>query len=275
MSYMNVDAEPATELYYTDVGHGQPIVLIHGWPLSHRMWESQINALVDAGYRCIAYDRRGFGDSGKPAGGYDYDTFASDLNDLILGLDLNDIVLVGFSMGGGEVARYIGTYGTARIAKAMLLGAVPPFLLQTDDNPHGAPQDVFDGMIAGVKHDRLAFLDGFFPNFYNSDANYPGVSPDLIPYSKSIAWVASPLGTQECITAFGTTDFRDDLSRVDVPTLVVHGDEDRIVPIAISGAMSAARIKDSQYEVLVGAPHGFAATHADQLNVLMLAFLKS
>ena len=275
MSYMNVDAEPATELYYTDVGHGQPIVLIHGWPLSHRMWESQINALVDAGYRCIAYDRRGFGDSGKPAGGYDYDTFASDLNDLILGLDLNDIVLVGFSMGGGEVARYIGTYGTARIAKAMLLGAVPPFLLQTDDNPHGAPQDVFDGMIAGVKHDRLAFLDGFFPNFYNSDANYPGVSADLIPYSKSIAWVASPLGTQECITAFGTTDFRDDLSRVDVPTLVVHGDEDRIVPIAISGAMSAARIKDSQYEVLVGAPHGFAATHADQLNVLMLAFLKS
>ena len=275
MSYMNVDAEPATELYYTDVGHGQPIVLIHGWPLSHRMWESQINALVDAGYRCIAYDRRGFGDSGKPAGGYDYDTFASDLNDLILGLDLNDIVLVGFSMGGGEVARYIGTYGTARIAKAMLLGAVPPFLLQTDDNPHGAPQAVFDGMIAGVKHDRLAFLDGFFPNFYNSDANYPGVSADLIPYSKSIAWVASPLGTQECITAFGTTDFRDDLSRVDVPTLVVHGDEDRIVPIAISGAMSAARIKDSQYEVLVGAPHGFAATHADQLNVLMLAFLKS
>ena len=275
MSYMNVDAEPATELYYTDVGHGQPIVLIHGWPLSHRMWESQINALVDAGYRCIAYDRRGFGDSGKPAGGYDYDTFASDLNDLILGLDLNDIVLVGFSMGGGEVARYIGTYGTERIAKAMLLGAVPPFLLQTDDNPHGAPQDVFDGMIAGAKHDRLAFLDGFFPNFYNSDANYPGVSADLIPYSKSIAWVASPLATLECITAFGTTDFRDDLSRVDVPTLVVHGDEDRIVPIAISGAMSAARIKDSQYEVLVGAPHGFAATHADQLNVLMLAFLKS
>ena len=275
MSYMNVDAEPATELYYTDVGHGQPIVLIHGWPLSHRMWESQINALVDAGYRCIAYDRRGFGDSGKPAGGYDYDTFASDLNDLILGLDLNDIVLVGFSMGGGEVARYIGTYGTARIAKAMLLGAVPPFLLQTDDNPHGAPQDVFDGMIAGVKHDRLAFLDGFFPNFYNSDANYPGVSADLIPYSKSIAWVASPLGTQECITAFGTTDFRDDLSSVDVPTLVVHGDADRIVPIAISGAMSATRIKDSQYEVLVGAPHGFAATHADQLNALMLAFLKS
>lgn len=273
MSYMNVDAEPATELFYTDIGEGQPVVLIHGWPLSHRMWESQINALVDAGYRCIAYDRRGFGDSGKPSGGYDYDTFASDLNDLILGLDLNEAVLVGFSMGGGEVARYIGTYGTERVAKAMLLGAVPPFLLQTEDNPHGAPKDVFDGMIAGVKHDRLAFLDGFFPNFYNSDANYPGVSADLIPYSKSIAWVASPLGTQQCIEAFGTTDFRDDLAAFDVPTLIVHGDSDRIVPIAISGAMSATSIKDSQYEVLVGAPHGFSATHADQLNKLMIAFL--
>ena len=275
MSYMNVDAEPATELFYTDVGEGQPVVLIHGWPLSHRMWESQINALVDAGYRCIAYDRRGFGDSGKPAGGYDYDTFASDLNDLMLGLDLNEAVLVGFSMGGGEVARYIGTYGTERVAKAMLLGAVPPFLLQTEDNPDGAPQEVFDGMIAGVKHDRLSFLDGFFPNFYNSDANYPGVSADLIPYSKSIAWVASPHGTQQCITAFGTTDFRDDLASFDVPTLIVHGDADRIVPIAISGARSAASIMDSQYKVLVGAPHGFAATHADQLNALMLAFLTS
>ena len=275
MSYMNVEAEPATELFYTDVGEGQPVVLIHGWPLSHRMWESQINALVDAGFRCIAYDRRGFGDSGRPAGGYDYDTFASDLNDLMLGLDLNEAVLVGFSMGGGEVARYIGTYGTERVAKTMLLGAVPPFLLKTDDNPHGAPQEVFDGMIAGVKHDRLAFLDGFFSNFYNSDANYPGVSADLIPYSKSIAWVASPLGTQQCITAFGTTDFRKDLASFDVPTLIVHGDADRIVPIAISGAMSAASIKDSQYEVLVGAPHGFAATHADALNALMIAFLKS
>jgi len=273
MSYMNVDAEPATELFYTDIGDGQPVVLIHGWPLSHRMWESQINALVDAGFRCIAYDRRGFGDSGKPDGGYDYDTFASDLSDLILGLDLNDVVLVGFSMGGGEVARYIGTYGTERVSKAMLLGAVPPFLLQTEDNPHGAPQAVFDGMVAGVKHDRLAFLDGFFPNFYNSDAKYPDVSADLIPYSKSIAWIASPQATQQCVVAFGTTDFREDLTRFDVPTLVVHGDADRIVPIAISGAMSAATIKDSHYEVLTGAPHGFAATHADQLNALMLRFL--
>jgi peroxiredoxin len=275
MTYVNVDAEPATELFYTDVGEGQPIVLIHGWPLSHRMWESQINALVDAGYRCIAYDRRGFGDSGKPNGGYDYDTFASDLNDLILALDLNDVVLVGFSMGGGEVARYLGTYGTERVVKAALLGAVPPFLLQTEDNPHGAPQTLFDGMIAGVKHDRLAFLDAFFTNFYNTDITYDGVPADLVPYSKSLAWPAMPMATQECITAFGTTDFRDDLTHFTIPTLVVHGDADRIVPIDISGRMSAAAIEGSRFEVLAGAPHGFAATHPAQLNAILLDFLKS
>lgn len=274
MSYVNVEAEPATELFYVDIGEGQPVVLIHGWPLSHRMWESQVNVLVDAGYRCIAYDRRGFGDSGKPEGGYDYDTFASDLNDLVLALDLYDVVLVGFSMGGGEVARYIAKYGTERIAKAALLGAVPPFLLQTHDNPGGAPQAVFDGMIAGVKHDRIGFLDGFFPNFYNSDANYPGVSPDLIPYSKSIAWPALPLATQQCITAFGTTDFREDMAAFDVPTLIVHGDADRIVPIDISARKSAEMIEGSRLEVLAGAPHGFAATHAAQLNALLLEFVK-
>ena len=274
MSYVNVEAEPATELFYVDIGEGQPVVLIHGWPLSHRMWESQVNVLVDAGYRCIAYDRRGFGDSGKPEGGYDYDTFASDLNDLVLALDLYDVVLVGFSMGGGEVARYIAKYGTERIAKAALLGSVPPFLLQTHDNPGGAPQAVFDGMIAGVKHDRIGFLDGFFPNFYNSDATYPGVSPDLIPYSKSIAWPALPLATQQCITAFGTTDFREDMAAFDVPTLIVHGDADRIVPIDISARKSAELIAGSRLEVLAGAPHGFAATHAAQLNALLLEFVK-
>ena len=275
MSYVNVEAEPATELFYVDVGEGQPVVLIHGWPLSHRMWESQINALVDAGFRCIAYDRRGFGDSGKPSGGYDYDTFASDLHDLLLALDLDNVVLVGFSMGGGEVARYIGTYGTERIAKAALLGAVTPFLLKTDDNPDGAPQDVFDGMIAGVKRDRLAFLDTFFPNFYNSDANYAGVSADLIPYSKSIAWTALPLATRECITAFGTTDFRDDCRSINVPTLIVHGDADRIVPIDGSARKSAALVQGSRLEVLVGAPHGFAATHASELNAILLDFLRA
>ncbi len=273
MPLITASTAPTTSLYYLDIGEGQPVVLIHGWPLSHRMWESQINALVDAGYRCIAYDRRGFGESGRPSGGYDYDTFAADLHDLITHLDLKDLVLAGFSMGGGEVARYIGRYGTTRVAKAMLLGAVPPFLLKTSDNPDGAPQEAFDGMMAGVKQDRLGFLDAFLQNFFNTDVTYPDVSADLVPYTKSIAWIASPVGTAQCIAAFGTTDFRADLAKFDVPTLVVHGSADRIVPIDISGKKSAAMIADSRLEILDGAPHGFAATHSDALNQLMLEFL--
>jgi peroxiredoxin len=265
-------AAPSTELYYQDLGAGQPVVLIHGWPLSHRMWESQINALTAAGYRVVAYDRRGFGESGRPSAGYDYDTFASDLNDLLTHLDLRDVVLAGFSMGGGEVARYIGRYGTGRVAKAMLLGAVPPFLLKTADNPDGAPQSLFDGMLEAVRRDRIAFLDGFFPNFYNTDSVES--TADLVPYSKWIAWAASPVGTQQCIVAFGTTDFRADLAKVDVPTLVAHGDQDRIVPIDISGRKSHELIAGSRYEVVKGAPHGFAATHAEHLNRLMLDFLR-
>jgi non-heme chloroperoxidase len=275
MPYLTTTAAPTTELYYQDLGAGRPVVLIHGWPLSHRMWEAQITALVDAGYRCIAYDRRGFGESGRPNGGYDYDTFASDLNDLMTQLDLRDAVLAGFSMGGGEVARYIGRYGQSRVSKAMLLGAVLPFLLQTADNPDGLDRKVFDGMLAGVKADRVGFLEEFFPNFYNLEKSRKGVSDDLIPFSKWVAWGASPLATQQCIVAFGTTDFRDDLKKITVPTLVAHGDDDRIVPIDVSGRRSHAMIAGSRLEVLEGAPHGFAATHAKELNELMLDFLKS
>lgn len=274
MPFLTTTSSPATELYYVDVGAGQPVVLIHGWPLSLASWENQINALVAAGYRAIAYDRRGFGASGKPASGYDYDTFASDLNDLMKSLDLHDAVIAGFSMGGGEVARYIGRYGTSRLSKTMLLGAVTPFLLKTSDNPDGAPKELFDGMIAGVTKDRLGFLDTFFTNFYNWDQPHDGVSEDLIPYSKFLAWPASPLATQQSIVAFGTTDFRADVAKIDIPTLIVHGDADRIVPFPISGKKSAEMIKGSRLEVLKGAPHGFAATHPAQLNALMLDFLK-
>jgi non-heme chloroperoxidase len=273
MPVLQTTAAPSTELFYQDLGEGAPVVLIHGWPLSHRMWESQMNALTEAGYRVIAYDRRGFGDSGRPAGGYDYDTFASDLNDLMVALDLRGATLAGFSMGGGEVARYIGRYGTDRVAKAMLLGAVPPFLLKTADNPDGAPKELFDGMLAGVRQDRVAFLDDFFKNFYNTDTVKSHA--DLVPYSKSIAWPASPLGTQQCIVAFGTTDFREDLKKITVPTLVAHGDGDRIVPFEISGKKSHAMIAGSRLEVVQGAPHGFAATHPEELNRLMLDFLRS
>ena len=275
MPYVKTTGAPATEIYYQDLGKGQPVVLIHGWPLSHRMWEAQINALTEAGYRCIAYDRRGFGESGKPAGGYDYDTFASDLNDLMTQLDLRDAMLAGFSMGGGEVARYLGRFGSDRVSKAMLLGAVPPFLLKTADNPEGVDKKVFDGMLAGVKADRVAFLEQFFPNFYNADAGTKGVSADLIPFSKWVAWGASPLATQQCIVAFGTTDFRNDLKKITIPTLIAHGDADRIVPFEVSGKRSHEMIKGSRLELLKGAPHGFAATHAPQLNTLMLDFLRS
>ena len=275
MPFLKTTGAHPTDIHYVDVGSGKPVVLIHGWPLSHRMWEAQINALVDAGYRCIAYDRRGFGDSGKPAGGYDYDTFASDLNDLMTSLDLRGVALAGFSMGGGEVARYIGTYGSARVSKAMLLGAVPPFLLKTADNPEGVDKSVFDGMLAGVKKDRVAFLEEFFKNFYNYEPGAKGVSADLIPFSKWVAWGATPVATQQCIVAFGTTDFRKDLAKITVPTLIAHGDSDRIVPLEVSGKRSHAMIKGSRLEVLAGAPHGFAATHAQKLSDLMLDFLRS
>jgi peroxiredoxin len=263
-----------TELYYYEQGQGKPVVLIHGWPLSHRMWESQITALAEAGYRVIAYDRRGFGQSGRPTGGYDYDTFAADLNELITQLDLRDVALAGFSMGGGEVARYIGRYGRDRVSKAMLLGAVPPFLLKTGDNPEGVDKSVFDGMLDGVRKDRIAFLQGFFPSFYNLDKNAEQ-GQDLLAFSKWQAWAASPLATQQCIVAFGETDFRADLAKFDIPTCIVHGDADQIVPIGVSGQRSHEMIAGSRLEVVKGAPHGFAATHAGELNALMLDFLKA
>ena len=274
MPTLQTTAAPTTELYYDDRGQGTPVVLIHGWPLSHRMWESQANALVDAGFRVVAYDRRGFGLSGKPDGGYDYDTFASDLNDLMTRLDLNGAVLAGFSMGGGEVARYVGRYGTSRVAKAMLVAAVPPFLLKTKDNPDGIPAKEFDGMIAGVKADRIAFLEGFFPAFFNWKPGSGKPADDVVAHAKSIAWAASPRATQDCITAFGTTDFRDDLKKLTVPTLVIHGDDDRIVPIDVSGKRAAKMIEGAKLEVIKGAPHGLNATHGEKLTKLMVEFVK-
>jgi peroxiredoxin len=276
MPYLKTSAAPATDLYFEDSGgSGQAVVLIHGWPLSHRMWEGQVNALTAAGYRCVAYDRRGFGQSGNATGGYDYDTFASDLNDLIEAQGLRDVVLVGFSMGGGEVARYIGRYGEGRVAKAVLAGAVTPYLLKTADNPDGVDQSVFDGFLADVTKDRINFLAGFVPTFFKGGLLAPKVSDDVIAHNKSIAWRASPLGTQQCIVAFGTTDFRADLAKFTVPTLVVHGDHDQIVPIDVSGKQAAQQIRGARYEVIGGAPHGFNVTHAEKFNELLLDFLKS
>jgi pimeloyl-ACP methyl ester carboxylesterase len=273
MPYVTATATPSTEIYYEDIGSGAPVVLIHGWPLSQAMWEGQINALVAAGYRCVSYDRRGFGRSGRPTGGYDYDTFASDLNDVLTAIDLREVTLAGFSMGGGEVARYIGRYGTDRVRKAMLIAAVPPFLLQTPDNPAGVPGTVFEEMLAGVTQDRVAFLESFMKNFFNWTPGSGTPSDDVVAFAKSIAWSASPLGTQQCIVAFGKTDFRADLKKFDVPTLVVHGDRDQIVPVEVSGKLSAQLIAGARLEVVKGAPHGLNATHGGELNRLMLDFI--
>lgn len=278
MPRFSTTSTPGTHIHYEDVGeHGRrPVVLIHGWPLSHRMWEGQMNALTDAGYRCVAYDRRGFGESDRPTEGYDYDTLASDLNDLIRTLALKDVVLVGFSMGGGEVVRYLARYGDEqRVAGAVLIGAVPPFMAKAADNPDGLDPGLFEGMVASVKADRIGFLEQFMTNFYNLDAEGRGLATDVVAYAKAIAWMASPVATQQCIGAFGLTDFRQDLATISVPTLVVHGDADRIVPIDMSGRRAAAMIAGGRLEVVAGGPHGLTATHGDAVNTLLLDFLAS
>lgn len=278
MPFVNVGQENSggIDLYYEDHGDsdGKPVVLIHGWPLSSRSWEKQVSALLAGGYRVIAYDRRGFGDSSKPAFGYNYDTFAEDLHKLIMKLDLYDAALVGFSMGGGEVARYLGKYGTNRVKKAALVAAVTPFLLKTTDNPDGIDISAFETIKAGVSADRLAFLTDFFVNFYNADI-YRGkrISDQAIQFSWNIAAGASPKGTLDCISAFSSTDFRSDLTRISLPTLIVHGDADRIVPIEASGKLTHELVKGSRLVVVKGAPHGLNLTHAEELNHELLGFL--
>ena len=277
MPYVKVGTEKdmPVNLYFEDYGEGKPVVLIHGWPLSHRMWEYQIDALTDAGCRVIAYDRRGFGDSDKPWNGYDYDTLSNDLNELMKALDLQDVTLVGFSMGGGEVARYFGQFGAERVSKAMLVSAVTPYMLKTDDNPDGVPQETFDEFMQNLEKDRIAFLDGFGKQFVNWDKGGESISEDLLHYAKTIASFASPRATKQCVTAFGETDFRPDMEKITVPTLVVHGDADQIVPIDVSAKQAAEMVDNSRLEVIEGAPHGLNFTHTDKLNELMVDFLKS
>jgi non-heme chloroperoxidase len=260
-------------LHYTDQGAGRPVVLIHGWPLSGRSWESQVPALIKAGHRVITYDRRGFGESSQPWEGYDYDTFAADLAALLDHLDLHDVALVGFSMGGGEVARYLGTYGSARVSRAVLASAVPPFLYKADDNPDGGIDDAtIDGFLAGTAADRMAFLDEFLTGFFSSGKKLK-VSEQQRQYALQLAAGASPKGTADCITAFSRTDFRDDLTKIGVPTLVIHGDSDAIVPLEVSGQRSAETIAGAQLVVIKDAPHGVTVSHAAEWNAAVLEFL--
>lgn len=263
----------AIELHYTDQGSGRPVVLIHGWPLSGRSWEAQLPALVEAGYRVITYDRRGFGQSSQPWNGYDYDTFAADLAALFDHLDLTNATLIGFSMGGGEVVRYLSTYGSARVSQAVLASAVPPYLYKSDDNPDGGLDDAtIDGLLAGATTDRMAFLDEFLVAFFSSGKKLK-VSEQQRQYALGLAAIASPKGTADCITAFSRTDFRADLAKITVPTLVIHGDSDATVPIEVSGQRSAELIPGAKLVVIKDGPHGVTVSHPDEWNAAVIEFL--
>jgi len=262
------------EIHYEDHGSGDPVVLIHGYPLNGNSWERQERELLAHGYRVISYDRRGFGRSSQPTVGYDYDTFAADLNVLLEHLDLNDIVLVGFSMGTGEVTRYLGTYGSGRVRKAALFGAIPPFLLKTDDNPEGVDGSVFDGIKAAIVADRYAYFKDFFDNFYNTDT-YAGtrISDQALQASFNVAAGSSATATLACVDTW-LTDFRGDLPKIDVPTLLVHGDADRILPIDATARRLPGLIKDLTFVEVPGGPHNIGWTHADEVNHALLDFLK-
>ncbi|MGZ9935334.1 alpha/beta fold hydrolase [Streptomyces sp. NC-S4] len=276
MPYIKVAEGPTApvELYYEDHGTGAPVVLIHGWPLSGASWEKQTAALLAAGHRVVTYDRRGFGRSDQPADGYDYDTFASDLNEVLTALDLRDAVLVGFSMGSGEVTRYLGTYGSGRIAKAVMIGVVPPFLLKTQDNPGGVDAGVFKGIEDAITADRFAFMTSFLADFYNVDVlGGERISEEAVRASWNVAVGASAKGTLDCVQAW-LTDFRADLPRIDVPTLIIHGDADRTLPIDATAIPLAKSITGAQLTVVPGGPHGLTWTHAAEVNTALLAFLR-
>jgi peroxiredoxin len=275
MPFITVGSENSTsiDLYYEDHGTGQPVVLIHGYPLDGHSWEKQSAALLRAGYRVITYDRRGFGRSSQPTTGYDYDTFAADLKVVLDTLDLTDAVLVGFSMGTGEIGRYLGSYGSGRVAKAAFLASLEPFLLRTDDNPTGAPQELFDGIIAAATADRYAYFTEFYKNFYNTDENLgTRLSEEALRNSWNVAAGASWFASTAVVPTW-LTDFRADVPKIDVPTLILHGTADRILPIDATGRPFHALLPAADYVEIDGAPHGLLWTHADEVNEALLAFL--
>jgi non-heme chloroperoxidase len=275
MPFITVGSENSTsiDLYYEDHGQGQPVVLIHGYPLDGHSWEKQSAALLEAGYRVITYDRRGFGRSSQPTTGYDYDTFAADLQTVLDTLDLTNAVLVGFSMGTGEVGRYLGTYGSQRVAKAAFLASLEPFLLKTDDNPTGVPQEVFDGILAAVKNDRYAYFTDFYKNFYNTDDTLgTRLSDEALRNSWNVAAGASWFASSAAVPTW-ITDFRGDIPKIDVPTLILHGTADNILPIDSTARPFHQLLPNAEYVEIDGAPHGLLWTHAKEVNEALLAFL--
>jgi len=275
MAYVTVGKENSSDiqLYYEDHGSGDPVVLIHGYPLSSASWEKQVPVLLEAGHRVITYDRRGFGKSSQPTTGYNYDTFAGDLHKLVTHLKLRNFTLVGFSMGGGEVARYIGKYGSKGVSKAVIVGGIPPYLLKTADNPDGVDASVFEGIQKAVAADRYAFFTEFFKNFFNTDV-FLGkrISEHAVQASWNVAASASATASLACVPTWHE-DFRNDVARIDVSTLVIHGDADRIVPIKASGEKTAKLVKGARLATIKDGPHAVNWTHADEVNAELVNFL--
>ncbi len=276
MPFLTHSKNEGLSLYYEDYGKGQPVILIHGWPLSSKMWEQQVWKIVESGYRCITYDRRGFGISSAPWDGYDYSDLAGDLNEIIEQLKLDDCVLVGFSMGGGEVIRYLTDYGSNRINRIALVSSIIPLVKQMEDNPEGVPASALEEIKESLQQDRVGFLKNFSKGFYNFDENSARnrISAAQLDYDFIIASYASPRATIQTALAWMHTDFRGELSGVDVPALVIHGDGDQTVPIATSARQAAEGISDSNLKVIEGAPHGLHLTHARQLNDLLIGFIE-
>jgi non-heme chloroperoxidase len=276
MGMINVGKENSTpiDLYYEDHGAGAPVVLIHGWPLSGAAWEKQTVALLKAGHRVITYDRRGFGRSSKPAVGYNYDTFAADLDVVLKTLDLRDVALVGFSMGTGEVTRYIGKYGTDRVRKAVLIGTLGPYLVKGPDNPEGVDPSVFEGLKNAIRADRPATVFEFLKNFYNYDVTGGKlVSDRVLEDNWNVAAGASPIGTLQCVDSW-VEDFRQDIAKNTVPTLIIHGDADRILPPDATSRRQAKLVKHVKFAEIAGGPHGLCWTHADRVNAELVPFVE-
>lgn len=260
-------------IFYQEYGTGIPVIFIHGWPLNHEMWEYQLLELSKHNMRCIAYDRRGFGKSDRPWQGYDYDTLADDLNELITQLNLTKVVLVGFSMGGGEVARYIGKYGSDKISKVVLISSVTPFRLKTADNPDGTEKQTFAETIHKIETDRPAFLAEFAKKFFGVDATNQSVSKEILDWNQVLCLMSSAKATIDCVHSFSETDFRNDLKKINIPVLIIHGDADKIVPIDVSGNKTAELIPHAKYIVYKNAPHGLFITEKEKLNTDLIDFI--